>query len=56
MENIKEMMKKIEGEDKIACNDENCDSCLSEEQGAGLFCKEGFYERKGECFQGKELY
>ena len=42
--------EKLEGENKIDCFDKNCDSCFSKEQGACLFCKDGFSERKGECF------
>ena len=36
-------------EDKIKCFDSNCYACFSEEKGACKFCKEGYYERKGEC-------
>ena len=36
-------------ENKIECYDPQCDGCLSEEQGACEYCKEGYYLKKGEC-------
>ena len=41
----------IKEEDKILCDDINCDACFSEEKGACKYCKEGYYEKKGECIK-----
>ena len=38
-------------EDKIYCYDNNCDTCYSTEKGACEKCKDGFMERKGECYE-----
>ena len=38
-------------EDKITCFDSNCDACFSEEKVACKCCKDGYYEKKGECLQ-----
>ena len=38
-------------EDKIICNDTNCDICFSKEKGACIYCKDGYYEKKGECYE-----
>ena len=38
-------------DEKIKCNDPNCDICFSELKGACYECKEGFYERKGKCIK-----
>ena len=48
-ETSKECLKESD-EQKIQCFDPYCDTCFSEEQGACEFCKEGFYLKKGECF------
>ena len=48
-ETLKECIKQSD-EEKIKCYDPNCDGCFSEEKGACDFCKEGYYVKKGECF------
>ena len=48
-ETSKQCIKENE-EQKIACYDPNCDECFSEEQGACEYCKEGYYLKKGVCF------
>ena len=47
-ETIKQCVKQSD-EEKIQCYDPNCEGCYSVEQGACEYCKEGYYERKGEC-------
>ena len=42
---------KLEEKDKISCYDLNCDICFSQEKGACEICNEGYYEKKGECFE-----
>ena len=46
--------KEDEDETKMKCFDENCDICISEEQGACDTCKKGYYYKKGECFKSPE--
>ena len=40
-----------DNKDKIKCNDTNCDACFSEEQGACDYCKDGYDNKKGECYK-----
>ena len=47
-ETLKECIKE-DSENKIKCFDPGCDGCLSEEQGACEYCKEGYLLKKGEC-------
>ena len=49
-ETSKECLKETE-ENKIQCNDSNCDGCFSEEKGACKSCKEGYDLKKGECLE-----
>ena len=45
-----------EGEEKLVnCYDTNCAGCFSEERGACESCNEGYYLKKGECFNQIEL-
>ena len=48
--------ERIKDEDKIQCNDPNCDICFSELKGACVKCKVGFKERKGECIKLDAYY
>ena len=47
-ETTKECLKETE-DNKLQCFDPNCDGCFSDEKGACQSCKEGYYEKKGEC-------
>ena len=47
-ETLKNCIKE-DTENKIQCYDPGCDGCLSEEQGACEYCKEGYLLKKGEC-------
>ena len=50
-DNITNKCIKLNEENKMHCNDINCDACYSELPGACEYCKEGFNEVKGECEQ-----
>ena len=43
--------EKINLENKITCNDSNCDICFSELKGACVVCKKGYLTVKGECIK-----
>ena len=43
--------EKQNDEDKIPCYDINCETCYSSEKGACDFCKSGFTDKKGECYE-----
>lgn len=48
--------QKYEDDDinKIQCFDQNCDICISGEDGACVSCKDGYYFEKGSCLQSPE--
>jgi len=49
--NTSNSCEKQKDEDKVSCHDNNCDICYSSEKGACENCKNGFIEKKGECYE-----
>ena len=38
----------------VRCSDLNCDTCLSEQPGTCVYCKDGYYDEKGICVASPE--